>query len=98
MNERMYRAQILLTPEQRRKLEEIARREGRSISAVTRFIIDIGLKNIEREADIWKKRERVLQEFREIRERQPTTYQGDLINEARQERDDEMDRIWQDES
>lgn len=98
MNERMYRAQILLSPEQRRKLEEIARREGRSISAVTRSILDIGLKNIERETEIWKKRERVLQEFREIRERQLTTYQGSLINEARQERDNDMDRIWHDES
>lgn len=98
MSERMYRAQILLHPEQRRKLEEIARREGRSISAVTRYIIDIGLNKLESESDIWIKRERILQEFREIRERQPTIYQGDLINEARQEREDDIDRIWHDES
>ncbi len=94
MEERMYRAQILLKPEHRRRLEEIARREGRSISAVTRQVIDIGLEALESETETWEKRARILSELRAIREKQPFEYRGDLINEARQEREDEMERIW----
>ena len=94
MEERMYRAQILLKPEHRRRLEEIARREGRSISAVTRQVIDIGLEALESEAEIWEERARILFELRTIREKQPFEYSGDLVNEARQEREDETERIW----
>ena len=64
MNERMYRAQILLKPEQRRRLEELARREGRSISAVTRQVIDIGLEALENEGEIWAKRAQIISELR----------------------------------
>jgi predicted DNA-binding protein len=94
MEERMYRAQILLKPEQRRRLEEIARREGRSISAVTRQVIDAGLDALESDAELWEKRAHILSELRAIREKQPFEYNGDLVNEARQEREDEMGRIW----
>jgi len=94
MEGRMYRAQILLKPEHRRRLEEIARREGRSISAVTRQVIDIGLEALESEAEIWEERTRILFELRTIREKQPFEYSGDLVNEARQEREDETERIW----
>jgi hypothetical protein len=94
MEERMDRAQILLKPEQRRQLEEIARREGRSISAVTRQVVDAGLEALESEAEMWEKRVRILSELRAIRERQSFEYGGDLINEARQERGDETKHIW----
>ncbi len=94
MTERMYRAQILLDPRQRRRLEEIARREGKSISAVTRQVIDAGLESIESEAELWKKRARLLSELRQQREKQPFIYTGDLVNEARQEREDEGDQVW----
>jgi len=94
MTERMYRAQILLDPKQRRKLEEIARREGRSISAVTRQVIDAGLETMENEAEIWQKRARILAELRAMREKQPIEYNGNLIDEARQERENETDEIW----
>jgi hypothetical protein len=94
MEERMYRAQILLRPEQRRRLEEIARREGRSISAATRRVIDLGLQVMEGEANVWEKRARLLAELRARRGKQPFEYGGDLVNEARKERDDEMERIW----
>ena len=94
MSERMYRAQILLEPQQRRKLEEIARREGRSISAVTRQVIDAGLETLENEAETWAKRARVLSELKAIRGKQPFEYSGNLIEEARQEREEEMDQIW----
>jgi len=94
MSERMYRAQILLEPQQRRKLEEIARREGRSISAVTRQVIDAGLETLENEAETWAKRARVLSELKAIRGKQPFEYSGNLIEEARQEREEEMDQVW----
>ena len=94
MTEHMVRSQILLDPRQRRRLEELAQREGRSISAVTRQVIDIGLEQIENEAEIWKNRARVLQGLRVLRDRQPSEYAGDLINLARQEREDEGDSLW----
>lgn len=94
MEERMYRAQILIKPEHRRRLEEIARRQGRSISAVTRQVIDIGLEALESEAEIWQKRAQILSSLRAVREKQPFEYRGDLVKEARQERDEQMEQIW----
>ncbi len=94
MSERMYRAQLLLNPDQRRKLEELARREGRSISAVTRQVIDAGLEIYTSETEIWKKRSRILSDLRARREKQPFEYNGDLINEVRQEREDEITQVW----
>lgn len=98
MSENMVRAQILLNQKQRRKLEEIARREGRSISAVTRQAIDLGLEAMENEAEVWKKRARILSNLRARRAKQPFEYYGDLIGESRQEREDEMNQIWRGES
>jgi len=94
MTERMFRAQILLDPRQRRRLEEIARREGKSISAVTRQVIAAGLERIENETELWIKRSLILAGLRDRRERQPIVYMGDLINDARQERDEERDHLW----
>ncbi len=94
MRERMYRAQILLDPEQRRKLEELAHRQGKSISAVTRQVINAGLETLENETEVWKKRARILSDLKAKRDKQPFEYTGDLIADARQERDDEMDQLW----
>lgn len=94
MTERMYRAQILLDPRQRRKLEEIAQREGKSISAITRQAIDAGLKQMESDAEVWKKRTQVLSLLRTKRGRQAQEYSGDLIDQVRQEREDERDDLW----
>ena len=94
MTERMYRAQILLDPKQRRRLEELAQRERRSISAVTRQVIDAGLERIENETELWKKRSLILSDLRIRRDRQPFEYAVDLINAARQEREDERDTLW----
>ncbi len=94
MSEPMHRAQILLEPRQRQKLGEIARRQGRSISAVARDAIDAGLKILEGENEVWERRAHVLADLRALREKQPFVYEGDLIGEARQEREDEMDEIW----
>lgn len=98
MTERMYRAQILLDPYQRRRLEDLARREKRSISAVTRRVIDAGLEALESETELWKQRAQILAEFRILREEQPFVYSGDLINEARDEQDEDIERVWRSES
>ncbi len=44
MGTKLYRAQILLRPEQHRAIVEIARREGRSISEVVREMIEAQLQ------------------------------------------------------
>jgi ribosome-binding ATPase YchF (GTP1/OBG family) len=98
MSERMFRAQILLDPNQHRILEELAHRQGRSISAITRQVIDAGLHCIETESEVWKKREPLLASLRMLRNEQPVMYSGNLIEEARQEREEEQDRIWRNES
>jgi hypothetical protein len=90
----MYRAQILLDPRQRRRLEEIARRERRSISSVTRQVIDAGLDTLAHETDLWARRASILAGLRARREMQPAEYIGDLIGEARQEREQEMEEVW----
>jgi hypothetical protein len=94
MTERMYRAQILLDPKQRRRLVELAQREGKSISAVTRQVIDAGLEQMGNESELWRKRILILSGIRDRRKQQPTVYTGDLINEARQERDGEREQPW----
>ncbi len=90
----MYRAQILLKPEQHRALVEIARRERRSISEVTRRMIEIGLEVSQNEDAMWAQQQQALADLRAIREKQTQVYMGDLINEARDERDEDMDRLW----
>lgn len=94
MSERMYRAQILLDPKQRKKLEELANREGRSISAVTRQVIDAGFEALESETEVWRKRSKILSTLRARRAKQSGEYTGDLLGEARKEREDESDRVW----
>jgi predicted DNA-binding protein len=94
MAKRMVRAQILLKPRQRRRLEELANREGRSISDVTRRAIDAGLEVLEPTEEIWDQRRRILSDLHQARNKQPFVYHGDLINEAKQELDEERERIW----
>jgi predicted YcjX-like family ATPase len=90
----MIRTKILLEPRQRHRLEELTRREGRSISDVTRRAIDASLEALEPEMDIWEKRERIISELRIVREKQPFVYHEDLVNEARQEQQVEKRGIW----
>jgi hypothetical protein len=90
----MIRTKILLEPRQRHRLEELTRREGRSISDVTRRAIDASLEALEPEMDIWEKRERIISELRIVREKQPFVYHEDLVNEDRQEQQGEKRGIW----
>lgn len=90
--ERFYRTQILLKPDQHRRLREIARREGRSISEVSRDLLEYALSARERALEFRLQRiyaahevaERILQE----RDGQPIDVDVvALLHEARQERE-----------
>ncbi len=93
MPEKLYRAQILLEPQQHRALVEIAEREGRSISDVARQVISAGLEVVKNQEDIWVQRERALEGLYRIREKQKV-YHGDLLDEVRNERDRENEDLW----
>jgi hypothetical protein len=96
MQQTKYRAQILLEPEQHNALAEVARREKRSISELVREIVDR-----QDEQHLWEKRMQALERLGQIRERilqDYGSYKGDLIEEARSERDEDFDRVWQGEA
>ena len=86
---RMYRAQILLEPEQHRELSRIARREGRSISEIARRLIRVGLTNMNADPLLKSRRRAVLERLRSLRQDvQDKTgiMERDLIHEIREER------------
>jgi hypothetical protein len=90
------RTQILLEPEQHEALVAIADQEKRSISAIVREIIGQYLEQRTREA---KKRRAIraletLSQLRKIIKQRSGVYQGDLIVEARAERDEQIERVW----
>ena len=96
MRKNKYRAQILLEPEQHEALAHIAGQEQRSISDVVREIVQEYLVRVD-EGAVWQQRMQALERLSQIREqaeRQYGIYQGDLVNEARQEQDDESERVW----
>jgi hypothetical protein len=100
MQQTKYRAQILLEPEQHNALVEVARREKRSISELVREIVDRWLSQQD-EQHLWEKRMQALERLGQIRERiqqEYGSYKGDLIEEARSEREDDFDRIWRGEA
>jgi predicted DNA-binding protein len=92
----LYRAQILLEPEQHRTLVELAEKEGRSISEIVREII--GQYLVEREQATQLQREMqalaTLTQIRRQIEQKHGVYQGDLLAEIRAEREQEFDRVW----
>ncbi|MHB1318350.1 MAG: hypothetical protein ACYCYF_07020 [Anaerolineae bacterium] len=94
----LVRAQVLMTRDQRRRIERLAEQEGRSLSDVTRRALDAGLDTLEGDTDEAVRREREnLLAMRVLRERALArygVYQGDLVNEAREERDRQVDDVW----
>ncbi len=95
-----YRAQILLEPEQHQALVETARQENRSISELVREIIREWVEKKNREVRLQREL-KALQELAEIRrqiEEEHGIYTGNLLEEARDERDDDMDRVWRGEA
>jgi hypothetical protein len=100
MQRNKYRAQILLEPEQHAALAELAGREDRSISDLVREIVDRWLSQQD-ERRLWEQRMEALERLSQIRERiqaEYGVYQGDLLDEARGERDEDVDRVWRGEA
>ncbi len=95
-----YRAQILLEPEQHAVLAQAARREERSISDLIREIVDQWLKQQD-EQRLWEQCMQSLEHLNQIRERiqqEYGVYQGDLLESARAERDEDLNRVWRGEA
>ena len=100
MQPNKYRAQILLEPEQHAALAEAARREERSISDLVREIVDQWLEGQDHEAQLSREL-RALEELTHLRlaiQEEHGIYTGDLLEEARAERDEDMDRVWRGEA
>ena len=87
----LQRVQMLLEPEQRRKLAELAKMQGKSIAEVTRQAIDVGLAQIEQD-NPQARMLTALEAARELRESMPQI-DVDLVGELhqmREERDNEL--------
>lgn len=94
----MYRMQILLKPEQRKRLERVAKREGRTFSDTARRALEEGLRIMEGDTDaIWEQRREALNYLNGLRKQiqeERGVYQGDLVNEVRKERENQIDEAW----
>ena len=94
----MYRMQLLVKPEQRKRLERVAKGEGRTFSDTARRALEEGLRVMEGDSNaIWEQRLEALEFLNGLRKRIQQTrggYQGDLVNEAREERDSQLEQIW----
>lgn len=97
----MYRMQLLVKPEQRKRLERVARREGRTFSDTARRALEEGLRVMEGDSDfIWEQRLQALEFLNRLRKQiqdERGVYQGDLVNEARAERDSQSEPLWRNE-
>jgi predicted DNA-binding protein len=92
-----HRAQILLEPEQHRRLKQIAERQGRSISDVARGIVSAGLEAMAAEDEAravrWTQVQQHLRVIRERAQARKGIYQGDLVGQIRAERDEDLDAV-----
>ena len=68
--DRLHRSQILLETEQHQRIKEIAKQWGRSISDVTRQIVNLGLEKL-KEQDEFAKREVALKRATALRNSLP---------------------------
>jgi hypothetical protein len=93
----MYRMQLLVKPEQRKRLERVAKREGRFFSDTARRALEEGLRIMEGDSDfIWEQRLQALEFLNRLRKQiqdERGVYQGDLVNEARAERDSRSEQL-----
>lgn len=92
----MYRAQILLEPEQHQALTEIAEREGRSLSDLVREIVRQHLAEQDQEARLLREIQ-AIEELTQIRKRVQEhhgVYQADLLSEVREEWEQDVERVW----
>lgn len=96
----LYRAQLLLESEQHEALARMAEEEGRSISDLVREIVQHHLDERARAAQsaaalqALGRLARVREQLRETR----GVYEGDPLAEVRAEREDDVERLWEDET
>lgn len=94
----MYRMQLLLKPEQRKRLERVAKREGRTFSDTARRALEEGLRVMEGDTDsVWEKRLEALEYLNGLRKQiqdERGVYQGDLVKDARLDRDTQIEQTW----
>lgn len=81
------RVQILLEPRQRRALQQLAKRQNKSVSEVVREMTEQYV--IEKETDLVLQ---TLDNFRALRDRQ-CLYQGDPVADVRADREREINDI-----
>ena len=93
------RTHLLLEPEQHRILAQIAQREGRSVSDITREIVQEGIDQRQQSYAIEKKRRlQALERARQVRQAMLAARGGEpldvdipaLIDELRNDRDDQI--------
>lgn len=95
MQERLYRTQILLEPEQQRSLADIAQQQKRSISDLIRQIIRDWLDKRDQES-MQANRLHAMDEIHQLRLIVMEThgiYQANFLEEARKEREEDFERI-----
>jgi hypothetical protein len=100
MQPNKYRAQILLEPKQHEALAEAAQREDRSVSDLMREIVQRWLEAQDRQTQLTRELE-ALDELTRMRlaiQEEHGIYTGNLLEEARAERDEDMDRVWRGEA
>jgi hypothetical protein len=92
--------EIVLEPDQHQALIEIARCEGRSISDLVREILEQYLTGQDREVQT-QREIRAIGELTQIRrqiQEQHGVYGVDPVAKVREERDQDMKRVWKDEA
>jgi hypothetical protein len=92
----LYRAQILLEPRQHRALAKAAEQQNRSVSELVREILNAWME--EHALEVRKQQDlETLDSLRQMRlhlQEKQGVYQGDLLNEIREEREQENDAVW----
>ncbi len=95
MATQLIRAQVMLDPEDYRRLQALANEAGKSLSETLREAVLRFLDEQERQKQ--EQLRKALAEMRQIREQNATrygVYKGDLVNEAREERERQMEDVW----
>jgi hypothetical protein len=97
MGEHYHRAQILLEPEQHRRLRRIAEREGRSISDVAREVVATGLEALARDEGARDHRRaqalKHLSQIRGVALARHGLYEGDLVGGIRSKREQDLEQV-----
>ena len=92
----LYRAQILLEPEQHQTLAEIAKNDGRSISDVVREIIREYLAEQSRDEQL-ERELAALESLAQMRQKIQARHgiiNRDLVTEIRSEREADLEQAW----